>query len=282
MAWGDIGKRITQQAAKASQVTTQASRKAAAPVKIAKKVSAPAKIKRETETVTQRSRAAAPKKIAQQTSKPIPAQGGYNSSLQGFNSSLSADGGMGGGGVAGGGGGDFSAASFAPVEPPAPPAPPVIPGADSDVTFQQQKAELAKAMADFEAQNNLAKSQYDTNFNDGLRKLGWNGGANAFDRNDTQGLYAQALSDNTNDFAARGMIRSGAMAEADSRINNEFATRKSDLDAARGQFQDTQGLALNNFKGQNDLQKQAAMREAIARIAAQQGVGLEQVPLGTL
>lgn len=157
---------------------------------------------------------------------------------------------------------------------------PVIPDVASDATYQQQKAELLKALGDYQAQMQLGNSQYDTNYNDSLRHLGWNG--QGFDRGNMQGLYGQALSDNQNDFGARGVMNSGLFANADSQLNNQFADRKTSADTARQQFIDTQNQGFTNYKGQNDLAMLAAQKEAAARLAAQYGVSLAAVPMGAV
>lgn len=201
-----------------------------------------------------------------QSAAPAPA---INSPSGGFNSSLSIDGSgvIPTGDPALGAGGGVQGA-------------PVIPDVASDATYQQQKAELMKALADYQAQMGLANSQYDTNYSDSLRHMGWNG--SGFDRNNMQGLYGQALSDNQNDFGARGLLNSGQFAAADSNLNNQFADRKTSADTARQQFLDTQNQGFQNYKGQNDLAVLAAQREAAARLAAQYGVGLSAVPIGAV
>lgn len=191
----------------------------------------------------------------------------YNSPSAGVNSALSID----GSGIIPTGdlGGAASAVSA-----------PVIPDVGSDATYQQQKAELMKGLADYQAQMRLGNSQYDTNYNDSLRHLGWNG--QGFDRGNMQGLYGQALSDNQNDFGARGVMNSGLFANADSQLNNQFADRKTSADTARQQFLDTQGQGLTNYQGQNQLALLAAQKEAAARLAGQYGVSLAAVPMGQL
>lgn len=189
-----------------------------------------------------------------------PAGGVYNSAVSGYNSPLSfADPNAGLAGVGG------SAA--------------VIPDVGSDPTYQSGVSDLAKQLADYKNQQGLMTGQYDTNFNTGLRQLGWNG--TGFDRGNMQGLYGQALNDNQNDFAARGILHSGLFGNADSQLNNQFADRKTQLDTARQQFLDTQNLAGQQYDTQNTFARNQLMQDAISRIAAKYGVGLDAVPLGT-
>lgn len=185
----------------------------------------------------------------------------------------------------GGGGGSVSSFSAPAPSAPAPPPPPVmqditIPDAGADTTYQKTVADLARAAVDFKAQQGLARGQYDTQYNDAERRMGWSQGEGKFDAANP-GAYHDSVDANQNDFAGRGMYYSGAMGNAFGDINRDFGDRKTSLDTARNDNVNTQNQALSSFSGQQDATKSAAMTDAVSKIAAQYGIDLSQVPQGT-
>ena len=150
----------------------------------------------------------------------------------------------------------------------------VIPDAKSDTDYQRTVTDLAKALSDFQAQQTLARNQYDTGWSDQKRRLGWNETSNAFDRN--QGAYGDAIYSNENDFAGRGMLKSGAFGEALAAIGRDFADRKSGLDTDRTNNVNTAAQALSAYQGQQSATTNLALQDAINRIASKYAVTLEQ------
>lgn len=178
----------------------------------------------------------------------------------------------------GGGGGGIQSTAFMDASTLDTVPSPVIPSAETDPDYQARIAELSKALADMQAQRNLSLGQYDDNYNQGLRTMGWDQVKGMFDRGNTRGLFGQAVDTNANDFGARGLLRSGLYGQADANIASDYSNRKGELDLGRQQYRDSQDLALSNFMGQQEVTKAALLRDAIARIAAQYGVGLDAVP----
>lgn len=186
----------------------------------------------------------------------------------------------------GGGGGSIAPAasnfiSSAPVEPPPPVMQDItIPDAAADTNYQKTVADLARAAVDYKAQQGLQRSQYDTQYNDAERRMGWDQGLGQFNRHNP-GAYSDSMNADEGDFAGRGMIYSGAYGQSVGDINRDFGDRKSSLDTARADNVDTQNQALSSFTGQQDATRNAAMTDAVAKIAAQLGVSLGDVPQGT-
>lgn len=215
---------------------------------------------------------------------------GYNG---GGGTSYSGGAGMGGGtGYAGGG--DFgAAASFAPE--------PVmenitIPDPLAQPAYQRAKAEMNRARGDFDAQQTLARSQYDAAFDDSQRQLGWRnavprlgilaalkGAGNdeaGFDPNAQGTAYGDAYSANQGDFAGRGLFNSGMYLQALSNMNSNFNDRRASALRDQKDWRDTQELNKKNFYGQQDAADAAAQEDAISAIMASLGVDRAQVTPG--
>jgi len=214
--------------------------------------------------------------------------GGGGSVAGGGGYSGAGGGGGGGGGGFGGGGGGGGAFGGAPVQ-----AAMDIPDPMADSVYQKQTGELARAMADFKAQQDLAKSQYDTQYGMGLRRLGWDNqegnpsgfaasklGAGGGWSRALPGAYGTAYNSNENDFAGRGMFNSGLYAKSVSDLNTDFTDRKNTMDVAKADWQSTQDLNAKNLESSQESTRQSALSDAIARIAAQYGVNLSDVTPG--
>lgn len=230
-------------------------------------------------------------------SKPKPAPT-YSSSRGSSSSRSSSSGGTAGGGSysgagGGGGGGGFGGgASIAEFAAPVQTAID-IPDPMADSVYQKQTGELARAMADFRAQQDLAKSQYDTQYGMGLRRLGWDqqeGNQSGFGAaklgkgggwsRELPGAYGTAYNSNENDYAGRGMFNSGVYAKSVSSLNDDFTDRKNTMDVARSDWQSTQDMNRKNLESSQETTRQSALTDAISRIAAQYGVNLSDVTPG--
>lgn len=204
-------------------------------------------------------------------------------------------GGDSGGGYSGGSGGDYSGgASFAAAEA-APPAMQeiTIPDPLEGATYKKQKAELARARADFDAQQGLARGQYQASFDDAQRQLGWRnavprigmraqrlGAGNdeaGFDPNATGTAYGDAFRGNEGDFAGRGLYFSGLYGQAVSDLNQNFNDRRGTALRDKKSYEDTQDLNKKNYYGQQDAADLAAREDAINSIISQYGVSRDQV-----
>ncbi len=217
--------------------------------------------------------------------------GGGSTSYSGGGSSSGGGASYSGGGSGGGGGADFGAASFAA---PAPVMEDItIPDPLENPTYQKQKAELARARADFDAQQGLARSQYNASFDDSQRQLGWRsavprvgiqaqlrGAGNdeaGFDPRAQGTAYGDSYQGNEGDFAGRGLFNSGLFAQSVSNLNQNFNDRRGTALRDKKSYEDTQDLNKKNFYGQQDSADLAAREDAINSIIQQYGVSRDQV-----
>ncbi len=143
-----------------------------------------------------------------------------------------------------------------PTPPPAPPTLEAFLGTDS--TYMQQQAALAKAKTDYLAQQGQSKTQYETNFLGDMDTLGKN--------------REQSLGDLENDYASRGLLQSGLYADSMSDMTNDYGKRTSALEQAKAAFMSQQGSDLTNFMSEQGLTMTKAQQEAAARRAAKYGV----------
>jgi hypothetical protein len=155
-----------------------------------------------------------------------------------------------------------------------------VPDATEDTDYKRTVSDLARAMADFSAQQGLSRKQYDFGFGEAKRRMGWDETGKKFDRS-MPGAYGDAIYANENDFAGRGLTWSGLFGKATGDINQEFADRGKSLDVARQDNVDTQNLAKNTFTSNQDATKEVAKQNAISKIMAQLGVSASDVPVGT-
>lgn len=164
--------------------------------------------------------------------------------------------GGGGGGVSfGGGGSSFAAAAPAPA--PEPPMS-IADWLAKDTTYQSQQSALQKALADYGAQMNKQKANYDVSYTRQLDDLGEN--------------KTRSLDDQKNDFASRGMLFSGVYGQDVSRLSGDFAKREGDMATGRSNWLDDLTTNFANYKDQQQLTEEKAKQDAIARRAAQFGL----------
>lgn len=154
-----------------------------------------------------------------------------------------------------------SGASISPTvapQPAAPPPPSIEAFLASDDAWDAQNTAINNALADYLAQMKQQQSQYEGSYNDQLRDLGLS--------------EQQSLTDNTNDFAGRGLLMSGLYDEAGTEIGRDFNNRRSDMASAKGNFLENLQTGHTNFQREQELVRQNARREAVARRAAQYGL----------
>lgn len=144
----------------------------------------------------------------------------------------------------------------APTPPPRPPSLADFLGSDS--VYTQQMSALDKARADYLAQQGQAKTQYLT---------GYTGDLNQLNENRTEGL-----GNLENDFASRGLLRSGLYADDMAHMNKDFDTKQSNLEQAKANFIAQLAQDLTNFSGEQDITRTKAKSDAAARRAAQYGL----------
>jgi len=219
--------------------------------------------------------------------RPSTGSGGGGSSGGGGGSS---------GGGGGGGGGAVATAMMAAPEPVMETI--VIPDAKADDQYQKTVADLARAKADFGAQQKLTRDQYDRQFGDAKRRMGFlkrdkaskfaepvglaagAGSDEVWSLDPNEGAYGEALYVNGNDFVGRGVGRSGLFAQSQTNIGNDFTDRLNSLLKSRDESVDTQNVAMNAFAGQQEAADKSALQDAVNKIAAKYAIQLGEVPMG--
>lgn len=145
------------------------------------------------------------------------------------------------------------------IVPPAPPkpVPPPPPGnatfLRSDSTYQKQMAAYAKALADFQADQGLARTDYETGYQQNFRDIGL-----------AKGDAAESLE---NDYASRGLLKSSLYNTALGDLNQQYQNQYTDLSKQRTGFLDQLGQELGKYKNEQSVQQQNAMQEALRRRA---------------
>lgn len=184
-----------------------------------------------------------------------------------------------------GGGGGYSAPSYgssAPITssvsgtsavPAVEPTPAPKPVSDEDwlagdSTYQAALAALKKTLAGYQGQYDTSKTNYDTDYNSSLKNLGWNQDAGSWNQDDTNTAYGRSFENQLNDFAARDMLQSSFYGDALNDMLRQFNDQKSDLSTGRARYMTDLGNTLAQQKNENDLAKQQARAESIARKAA--------------
>lgn len=149
-----------------------------------------------------------------------------------------------------------------PPMAPATPAAPVMPSLDQylagDATYKSQLDAQKKAIADYLAQMNGQTSQYNNQY--------------TRDTSDLSTAEQQALRDQSDDYASRGLTNSGLFVKARSDLTSDYDKRESTLSTARANFLANLQSALTNFKGDQSLDLQKYRNDAIARRAAKYGL----------
>lgn len=186
-----------------------------------------------------------------------------STSKKSSNPTSSSSKGYGGGG--GGGNGHSSSASGRGTPTPAavaPAPPPPVPSIQDylagDAAYKSQQDAINKALADYTAQYGTQLENY---------KIGHQG--RLTDLNTARERGAEDLE---NDFAARGLLKSGLYADELGKFNTDFDRQASDLAAALAEYTSNLATGKQNFTTEQQLALQRAEQEAIARRAAQYGL----------
>lgn len=127
-----------------------------------------------------------------------------------------------------------------------------------DTTYQQQLSNYNKSKSDYQAQYNRQTGITKRDYAEMIRSLNTQGGQ---DRTDQQ-----------NDFAGRGILRSGVFAKALGDYNTEFNTKMKNLQTGQSDKLGDLGMQRTNFQRQLTLEQQAAKQDALRRRAAKLGI----------
>lgn len=128
----------------------------------------------------------------------------------------------------------------------------------ADADYMDQKALLKKARDDYIAQQNQAKTGYETKY--------------AMDLNSYNQNRKATVSDEENDYASRGMMQSGLYADKMHKTADDWDQRKGALELARAQYIGGLNSDLVNFSEQQNITDIQAQQNAAARRAARLGI----------
>lgn len=147
------------------------------------------------------------------------------------------------------------------IVPPAPPKPVPPTNANwlrSDSVYQRQLAAYAKSLADFQADQGLARTDYDTGYQTTSRDIGL--------------AKADAAEDLKNDYASRGMLQSSLYNEGLGELNSQYQNQYNDLAKQRTSFMDQLAQEFAKYKNEQGTQSQNAQAEALRRRAEKYGI----------
>jgi hypothetical protein len=135
--------------------------------------------------------------------------------------------------------------------PVAKPVDPIQQYLTSDTTYQQQQVAINKAIADYRAQNTSAQNMYQGNY--------------ALQQANQQRQQQLSGIDQQNDYASRGMVRSGLYAQADSNRLNDYAQQTATSAMGRQNYLTGLNTDLSNFMSSQQLAAQQARQDALQR-----------------
>jgi hypothetical protein len=127
-----------------------------------------------------------------------------------------------------------------------------------DTTYQQQLANFKKSRSDYESQYKRQKGITDRDFAETLRAMNRQG--------------AQDRVDQQNDFAGRGILKSGVFAKALGDYNTEFNSKLKNLQTGKSDKLGDLGMQRTNFLRQLKLEQDASRQDALRRRAARLGI----------
>lgn len=127
-----------------------------------------------------------------------------------------------------------------------------------DTTYQQQLANFNKSLSDYLAQYNRQVGVTNRDYGEMTRNLNLQG--------------TQDRADQQNDFAGRGILRSGVFAKALGDYNTDFNSKMKNLSTGRGDKVNDLSYQKINFQRQLGLEKTAAKQDALRRRAAKLGI----------
>lgn len=179
------------------------------------------------------------------------------------------------GGSIGGGGGALAA-----------PAPPMS-EADwlaGDQSYIRQMAALKAALDNFIADQGAQTTRYNTDFNEGIKQLGWMGRPQAegdsgwdseggtWNETDQNTASGRAFTNQLNDFASRGILQSSLFGTARNDLQRSLNDQLGSVVTGRRNFLDDLTRQRTSYTQENENSGRSAREEALARMAAQIGL----------
>ena len=129
-----------------------------------------------------------------------------------------------------------------------------------DTTYQQQKNEAHRALADYQAQMASSQNSYNVDYN-----------RNLYNQNKQEAVDQVSHAD---DYAARGMSHSGVRVKAAGDLNNNYDDRSNTLNEGKANFNSGLSSGFQNYQSTQRLNDVRYRNEAINRRATYLGSGL--------
>lgn len=127
-----------------------------------------------------------------------------------------------------------------------------------DTTYQQQLSNYKKSKSDYESQYKRQTGIINRDYSESQRSMNRQGDS---DRTDQK-----------NDFAGRGILRSGVFAKALGDYNTEFQAKLKNLLTGKSDKLGDLGMQRTNFLRQLKLEQDAARQDALRRRSAKLGI----------
>lgn len=167
------------------------------------------------------------------------------------------------------------------------PAAPQISEADwlaGDAAYNRQIAALQAALQNFLADQGASTTRYNTDFNEGVKQLGWKGrpaaegdqkwesvGGN-WDETDNNTASGRAFTNQLNDFAGRGLLQSSLFGTARNDLQRSLNDQLNSVVTGRTNFLDDLVRQRTSYQQENENSSRSAREEALARMAASIGL----------
>ena len=153
-------------------------------------------------------------------------------------------------------------------------APMVAPPSEEDYlagdgAYQTQLSALQGALQRYLADSDFQRTNYQTDYNQSLRDLGYDEGAKAWNWDDKLTASGRGYQNQLDDFGSRGMLQSSGYADAYQELQRMLGQQYESVQGAKTNFMTDMDNQTANFKGENTANQQAARAEAINRRQAQ-------------
>lgn len=136
-----------------------------------------------------------------------------------------------------------------------------------DSTYNAALAALKKTMSGYQADYDKSKTNYENDYNDSLKNLGWQSDG-TWNQDDQNTAYGRSYGNQLNDYAARDMLQSSFYGTALQDLLRQFNDQKTDIDKSKSKYFDDLASTLGQQQNENDISQQQARAESIARKAA--------------
>ena len=147
-----------------------------------------------------------------------------------------------------------------PAPKPSKPKPPptLAQYLNSDADYQDQMRAFQRALSDFGADVKRRTGKVTADYDKGAKQMGEQ--------------RVKDLSDIMNDFAARGLLKSGLYGQRESEYEKTYQNNLTELGNNRKSLLDDISTEQKNYQRQQELQKETAKKEAARRRAEKYGI----------